>query len=83
MLLCYRNSRRHIARLILGAAASLASWFVLKSRCSDIKDRAVKRIVMAPKKTSKKGEEQPESDIISDTTAAGVIHNIKSWAIKS
>jgi hypothetical protein len=35
---------------------------------------------MAPKKASKKGEEQPESDIISDTTAAGVIHNIKSWA---
>jgi hypothetical protein len=35
---------------------------------------------MAPKKNSKKGEEQPESDIISDTTVAGVIHNIKSWA---
>ena len=35
---------------------------------------------MAPKKASKKGEEQPESDTISDTTAAGVIHNIKSWA---
>jgi hypothetical protein len=35
---------------------------------------------MAPKKASKKGEEQPESDIISDTTAAGVIHDIKSWA---
>jgi hypothetical protein len=34
---------------------------------------------MAPKKSSKKGEEQPESDIISDTTAAGVVHNIKSW----
>ena len=35
---------------------------------------------MAPKKAPKKGEEQPEGDIISDTTAAGVIHNIKSWA---
>jgi hypothetical protein len=35
---------------------------------------------MAPKKASKKGEEQPESDIISDTTAVGVIHDIKSWA---
>jgi hypothetical protein len=35
---------------------------------------------MAPKKASKKGEEQPEGDIISDTTAAGVIHNVKSWA---
>jgi hypothetical protein len=51
----------------------------LNSHYSDIKDRAVRRIVMAPKKTSKKGEEQPESDVISDTTAAGVIHNIKSW----
>jgi hypothetical protein len=35
---------------------------------------------MVPKKASKKGEEQPEGDIISDTTAAGVIHNVKSWA---
>jgi hypothetical protein len=35
---------------------------------------------MAPKKAPKKGEEQPEGDIISDNTAAGVIHNIKSWA---
>jgi hypothetical protein len=35
---------------------------------------------MAPKKASKKTEEQPEGDIISDTTAAGVIHNVKSWA---
>jgi hypothetical protein len=35
---------------------------------------------MAPKKASKKTEELPENDSISDTTAAGVIHNIKSWA---
>jgi hypothetical protein len=35
---------------------------------------------MAPKKASKKTEEPPENDSISDTTAAGVIHNIKSWA---
>ena len=35
---------------------------------------------MAPKKASKKSEEQPEGDIISDTTVAGVIHNVKSWA---
>jgi hypothetical protein len=35
---------------------------------------------MAPKKASKKTEEQPEGDIISDTTAAGVVHNVKSWA---
>ena len=35
---------------------------------------------MAPKKAPKKGEEQSESDIISDTTAAGIIHNIKPWA---
>ena len=35
---------------------------------------------MAPKKASKKTEEQPVGDIISDTTAAGVIHNVKSWA---
>jgi hypothetical protein len=35
---------------------------------------------MAPKKASKKTEEQPEGDIISDTTATGVIHNVKSWA---
>jgi hypothetical protein len=34
---------------------------------------------MAPKKASKKTEELPENDTISDTTAAGVIHNIKSW----
>jgi hypothetical protein len=46
----------------------------------DIKHRAGGRVAMAPKKASKKGEEQPESDIISDTTAAGVIHDIKSWA---
>jgi hypothetical protein len=35
---------------------------------------------MAPKKASKKTEELPENDSISDTTAAGVIHNVKSWA---
>jgi hypothetical protein len=35
---------------------------------------------MAPKKASKKTEELPENDSISDTTTAGVIHNIKSWA---
>jgi hypothetical protein len=35
---------------------------------------------MAPKKASKKTEEQPEGDIISDTTVAGVVHNLKSWA---
>jgi hypothetical protein len=35
---------------------------------------------MVPKKASKKTEEQPEGDIISDTTAAGVVHNLKSWA---
>jgi hypothetical protein len=34
---------------------------------------------MAPKKASKKTEELPENDTISDTTAAGVVHNIKSW----
>jgi hypothetical protein len=34
---------------------------------------------MAPKKASKKTEEQLEGDIISDTTAVGVIHNVKSW----
>jgi hypothetical protein len=33
---------------------------------------------MAPKKASKKNEEQPEGDIISDTTASGV-HSVKSW----
>jgi hypothetical protein len=52
----------------------------LEPHYSDIKHRAGGRIAMAPKKASKKGEEQPESDIISDTTAAGIIHNIKSWA---
>jgi hypothetical protein len=35
---------------------------------------------MAPKKASKKTEEQSEGDIISDTTVAGVVHNLKSWA---
>jgi hypothetical protein len=35
---------------------------------------------MAPKKASKKTEEQPEGDIISDTTASGVVHSVKSWA---
>ena len=35
---------------------------------------------MAPKKASKKTKELSENDSISDTTAAGVIHNIKSWA---
>jgi hypothetical protein len=58
----------------------LASLFVPESRHSDTKHEAGERIVMAPKKAPKKGEEQPEGDIISDTTAAGVIHNIKSWA---
>jgi hypothetical protein len=58
----------------------LAFRFVSESRHSDIKRGAGERIAMAPKKASKKGEEQPESDIISDTTAAGVVHNIKeSW----
>jgi hypothetical protein len=52
----------------------------LEPHGSDIKHRAGRRIAMAPKKSSKKGEEQPESDIISDTTAARVIHDIKSWA---
>ena len=33
---------------------------------------------MAPKKASKKTEEQPKGDIISDTTASGV-HSVKSW----
>jgi hypothetical protein len=58
----------------------LAFLFVPESRQSDTKHEAGERIVMAPKKAPKKGEEQPEGDIISDTTAAGVIHNIKSWA---
>jgi hypothetical protein len=35
---------------------------------------------MAPKKASNKTEEKPEGDIISDTTAAGVVHSVKSWA---
>ena len=35
---------------------------------------------MAPKKDSKKIEEQPEGDIVSDTSVAGVVHNLKSWA---
>jgi hypothetical protein len=52
----------------------------LEPHSLDIKHRAGGRVAMAPKKASKKGEEQPESDIISDTTAAGVIHDIKSWA---
>jgi hypothetical protein len=34
---------------------------------------------MAPKKASKKIDELPENDTISDTNAAGVIHKIKSW----
>jgi hypothetical protein len=58
----------------------LAFLFIPESRHSDTKHEAGERIVMAPKKAPKKGEEQPEGDIISDTTAAGVIHNIKSWA---
>jgi hypothetical protein len=33
---------------------------------------------MAPKKAPKKNEDQPEGDIISDTTASGV-HSVKSW----
>jgi hypothetical protein len=33
---------------------------------------------MAPKKALKKNEDQPEGDIISDTTASGV-HSVKSW----
>ena len=33
---------------------------------------------MAPKKASKKNEDQPEGDIISVTTASGV-HSVKSW----
>jgi hypothetical protein len=33
---------------------------------------------MAPKKASKKNEEQPKGDIISDTTTSGV-HSVKSW----
>jgi hypothetical protein len=35
---------------------------------------------MAPKEASKKAEEQPEGDIISDTIVAGVVHKLKSWA---
>jgi len=54
--------------------------FASESYYSDTKHRAGEHIVMAPKKSSKKGEEQPEGDIISDTTATGVIHNVKSWA---
>jgi hypothetical protein len=34
---------------------------------------------MAPKKAPKKNEDQPEGDIISDTTTSGV-HSVKSWA---
>jgi hypothetical protein len=34
---------------------------------------------MAPKKASKRIDELPEKDTISDTNAAGVIHKIKSW----
>jgi hypothetical protein len=37
-----------------------------------------KHRAMAPKKASKKNEDQPEGDIISDTTASGV-HSVKSW----
>jgi hypothetical protein len=66
--------------LLLRAATSLAFLFVPEPRRSDTKHEAGERIVMAPKKAPKKGEEQPEGDIISDTIAAGVIHNIKSWA---
>jgi hypothetical protein len=35
---------------------------------------------MAPKKDSKKTEEQLEGDIISDTTSVRVVHSVKSWA---
>jgi hypothetical protein len=38
----------------------------------------VKHRAMAPKKASKKNEDQPEGDIISDTTTSGV-HSVKSW----
>jgi hypothetical protein len=38
----------------------------------------VKHRVMAPKKAPKKNEDQPEGDIISDTTAFRV-HSVKSW----
>jgi hypothetical protein len=34
---------------------------------------------MEPKKASKKNEDQPEGDIISDTTASGVVHSVKTW----
>jgi hypothetical protein len=33
---------------------------------------------MAPKKAPKKNEDQPEGDIISDTTTSGV-HSVKTW----
>jgi hypothetical protein len=36
---------------------------------------------MVPKKAAKKTEEQPEGDIIFDTTASGVVHSVKSWAV--
>jgi hypothetical protein len=35
---------------------------------------------MVPKKASKKVEEQPEGDIVSDTSVAGVVHKVNSWA---
>jgi hypothetical protein len=35
---------------------------------------------MVPKEASKKAEEQPEGDIISDTIVAGVVHKLKSRA---
>jgi hypothetical protein len=53
-------------------------YFHFKAKSLSVTGFQVKHRAMAPKKASKKNEDQPEGDIISDTTASGV-HSVKSW----
>jgi hypothetical protein len=53
-------------------------YYHFKAKSLSVTGFQVKHRAMAPKKASKKNEDQPEGDIISDTTASGV-HSVKSW----
>jgi hypothetical protein len=53
-------------------------FYHFKAKSLSVTGFQVKHRTMAPKKASKKNEDQPEGDIISDTTASGV-HSVKSW----
>jgi hypothetical protein len=53
-------------------------YYHFKAKLIYVTGFQVKHRAMAPKKASKKNEDQPEGDIISDTTPSGV-HSVKSW----